>query len=314
MSIFNIFKRKKQASREQLLEENRDDHKLLSDDDTLAYQGLLSNVHKNDDKQPVIYEARASDDKHKNEGEVESSLEMRMSDSDNSGYYRHKNEGKEYHTTDMAIASEKRDREFRDAYTEAEAKLKEKKNYFTAMAGMQLEREPHMIPDNVPLENSGLSIAPERFKDFGEVPGSDAKENLDNYGKDTDMTPMKFASNKSSKDILSMIRDADALSFTIKTQASSNNTDTKEEDNLSKLKAAKSFLVESLRIKDAQERMDIPEEIGMSEERLDRLVAQEQAEIEGQEEEETRTLLQEETSDEKIEAIDKRLRSILGEN
>jgi|TARA_Y100000034_G_scaffold37989_1_gene46671 hypothetical protein len=254
MGIFNIFKRKKQASREQLLEDSRKDQKLASDDDSLSYQYNLAESHKNEDNQPVIYESMMSDGNHKNIESVESSLEMRMSDSSNSGMYKHRNDGKDYSMSDIDIASEKRDREFRDAYVEAESKLDKKKSIFSSMAGAGIEDDAHMISDNVPMENSGLNIAPERFKNFGETPDGDAKSNLKNYGKNPDITPMKFASSRTSGDILSMIQDADALSFMIKTQSNRSGValSFEEKDNLSKIKAAKSFLVESLRIKTAE--------------------------------------------------------------
>ena len=262
MGIFNIFKRKKQASREQLLEDSRKDQKLASDDDSLSYQYNLAESHKNDDNQPVIYESMMSDGNHKNTESVESSLEMRMSDSSNSGMYKHRNDGKDYSMSDIDIASEKRDREFRDAYVKAESKLDKKKSIFSSMAGAGIEDDAHMISDNVPMENSGLNIAPERFKNFGETPDGDAKSNLKNYGKNPDITPMKFASSRTSGDILSMIQDADALSFRIKTQSNKSGITLSPEelDNLSKIKAAKSFLVESLRIKTA-EFGDLDEEI-----------------------------------------------------
>jgi len=262
MGIFNIFKRKKQASREQLLEDSRKDQKLASDDDSLSYQYNLAESHKNDDNQPVIYESMMSDGNHKNTESVESSLEMRMSDSSNSGMYKHRNDGKDYSMSDIDIASEKRDREFRDAYVKAESKLDKKKSIFSSMAGAGIEDDAHMISDNVPMENSGLNIAPERFKNFGETPDGDAKSNLKNYGKNPDITPMKFASSRTSGDILSMIQDADALSFMIKTQSNKSGITLSPEelDNLSKIKAAKSFLVESLRIKTA-EFGDLDEEI-----------------------------------------------------
>ena len=274
MGIFNIFKRKKQASREQLLEENRDSQKLSSDDDSLSYQYNLSDVHKNEDVQPVICEGSMSEGSHKNTDSTETSLEKRMSEPSNDGMYAHKNDEKEYSATDISVASEKRDREFRDAYAEAESKLTEKKNIFESMAGMQLNREPKMISDNVPLENSGLNIAPERFKDFGETPGPDAKDNLKNYGKNPEITPMKFASLKTSDELLSMIRDADAMSLIIKTQAARDGKSIGKEESiqLSQLKSAKTMIVESLRLKQAQE------EIGMSHEMLDQLVAQEELE------------------------------------
>jgi len=254
MSIFNIFKRKKQASREQLLEENRKDQKLSSDDDSLSYQYNLSCNHKNDDNQVEIHESMMSEGKHKNADGIESSLEMRMSDSSNKGMYKHRNDGKEYFMSDMDIASEKRDREFRDAYVEAESKLDEKKNIFSSMAGAGIEDDAHMVSDNVPMKNSGLNIAPDRFKNFGETPDGDAKSNLKNYGKNPDITPMKFASSRTSGDILSMIQDADALSFMIKTQSNKSGVGLSlvEKDNLSKIKAAKLFLVESLRVKTAE--------------------------------------------------------------
>tara|TARA_Y100000034_G_scaffold133189_1_gene198017 strand:- start:5249 stop:6277 length:1029 start_codon:yes stop_codon:yes gene_type:complete len=342
MSIFNIFKRKKQASREQLLEENRGEQKLSSDDDSLSYQYNLSVDHKNDDKQPVVHEQTASDNKHKNKDITEASLETRISNSDNDGYFRHKNDDKEYHMPDISIASEKRDREFRDAYADAESKLKEKKNYFTAMSGMQLDRKPNMIPDNIPLKDSGLNIAPERFENFGETPDGDAKENLKNYGKNPDITPMKFASSKSSEDILSMIRDADALSFSIKTQAMMGNADNVGVDNLSKIRAAKAFLVESLRAKTAEwedysdydefsdkingmDLKDVMKDLLEYEERG--LSHREMASSLGISEDEVRSILQrkdeylefddsgnEDTvAEDKINEIDQRLRSIVGE-
>ena len=312
MSIFNFFKRRKQASREQSLEENRDGHKLSADDETLSYQSLLSENHKREDGQDVIHEVMMSEGSHVNDDTVEASLEMRISDPSNKGYLRHRNDGKEYSMQDIDIASEQYDRRFRDAYIEAESKLKDKKNYFSSMSGMQLDEKPHMIADNIPLEHGSINTAPERFKDFGEAPGPDAKTNLKNLGKEPKISPMKFASDKSSEDILSMIKDADALSFMIKYQSLH---DENEEYNLSKLRAAKAFLIESLRTKIAQE------EIGMSDDRLDRLIAQEQSEIEGQKDEEIRNLLREEDSEEseestaedRIDEIDQKLRSIVGE-
>jgi len=315
MSIFNFFKRKKQASREQLLEESRSGHDISADNETVSYQGLLSGHHSRDDSTDSIHEVVASENKHINDDTVEVTSEMRVSDPSYKGYLMRKNDGKEYSMPDMALASEKSDRRFRDAYIEAESKLKDKKNLFTSMSGMQLDRDPQMVADNIPLEHGGINTAPERFKDFGEVPGHCAKMNLKNLGKEPEVSPMKFASNNTSEHILSMIKDADALCFMIKYQQSSSNSDLDkyEIDNLSKIKAAKSFLVESLRTKIAQE------EIDMTHEQLDRLVAQEQAEIEGQKEEEISNLLQDEseeeidTADDKIEEIDQRLRTILGE-
>ena len=105
MGIFNIFKRKKQASREQLLEENRKEQKIASDDDSLSYQYNLADSHKNDDNQPVVNEGMMSDGNHKNTESVESSLEMRLSDSSNKGMYKHRNDGKDYSMSDMDVAS-----------------------------------------------------------------------------------------------------------------------------------------------------------------------------------------------------------------
>ena len=207
-------------------------------------------------------------------------------------------------------------------------------NSFTAMAGMQLDRKPNMIPDNVPLKDSGLNIAPERFENFGETPDGDAKENLKNYGKNPNITPMKFASSKSSEDILSMIRDADALSFAIKTQAMMGDAGSVGVDNLSKIRAAKAFLVESLRVKTSEYHdfsdkingMDLEDVMkdllegkkrGLSYKEMASELNITEEEVESilqRRDEYPENLLQEEfTAEDKISEIDQRLRSIIGE-
>jgi len=248
--------------------------------------------------------------------------------------YSHRNYGKEYSTTDMSIASEKMDREFRDAYVEAEKKLSDKKNVFEAMAGMQLKREPQMVSGNVPMEHSGLNIAPERFNNFGETPGSDAKDNLKNYKSNPDITPMKFAKTKTSKEMLDMLRDADAMSLAIKTQATMGDGDSVGIDNLSKIRAAKTFLVESLRIKTAEyhdfsdkingmDLKDVMKDLlegdkrGLSYKEMASELNITEEEVESilqRRDEYPENLLQEEfTAEDKISEIDQRLRSIIGE-
>jgi hypothetical protein len=131
-----------------------------------------------------------------------------------------------------------------------------------------------------------------------------------------------------------MIRDADAMSLVIKTQAIRNGKVISEEESsqLSQLRSAKAMIVESLRIKKAQE------EIGMSHEMLDRLIGQEEQENEHHNQEEINNFYDEEsqlgseeldkweseefedetesTEDDvsvKIEEINERLKSILGD-
>lgn len=204
----------KQASREQLLEEERKSQGLSSAETPEIYESVMNKKERTD-----YHPTTEGQFDRKKSNEVDSIAEGRM-DKDLSYSVRSNDDVRE-EVPRINVATEKWDNEYREAYAKAEKSLEKQTDIFEKYMGKKGGKK---IPSNVPESASGLPNRPERFKNFDGVPGADVKKNINNIGSHSEVSPMHTLAS------LDSVKKLDAAAFYVAYKVASENREFNEEE------------------------------------------------------------------------------------
>lgn len=205
----------KQASREQLLEEERKSQGLSAAETPEVYESLMNKKEKTE-----YSPTTEGQFDRKNSKEVDTIAEGRI-DKDLTYSVRSNDEIRE-EVPRINVATEKWDNQYREAYAKAEKSLEKQTDIFEKYMGKKGGKK---IPDNVPESASGLPNRPERFKNFDGVPGPDVKDNIKNIGSHSDVSSMHTIGD------LDSVKKLDAAAFYISYKVASEDREFNEEEN-----------------------------------------------------------------------------------
>lgn len=203
----------KNASREQLLEEERKSQGLSSAETPEIFESIV-NKKDNDSKDKII------EGNLERKDPVDRIAESRMDD-DLTYSVRSKEENRE-EVPRINVATEKWDQQYRDAFKKAQDQLDRQDDLFEKYMGKKTAKK---VPVNVPESASGIPNRPERFVDFDGVPGADVKENLKNIGETSKVKPMHTIAD------LDAVKQLDAAAFYVTYKAASDGRDLNDAEN-----------------------------------------------------------------------------------